>query len=255
MNRSLPSLFVALLMLLPSAFIAEASGRGRGGSASFTSSSASEMHTEKIELEAKPYKLNITRLSLHNSPNVIVNIHPGEGPFLAVTTDAEVFGNIALNVNNAMGTIDISSHGQCQVTQFVVELTVPVSELSCSGEFEINAVIAAVPGFVMNAEGEINGALQINTIPKVAINSEGEINLVLKGSTDSLTCKCEGEGNITAHELQTHDSKLELSGKGTVSVSADRTLKADAEGEWNCSYAGTPAIDFNPSGDCKLRKI
>lgn len=254
MNRSLPSLFVALLILLPSAFIAEASGRGRGVTHS-ASSSALEMHTEKIELEAKPYKLNITKLSLRNSPDIIVNIHPGENPFLAVTTDAEVFGNIASNVNNAMGTIDISNHGQCQVTQFVVELTVPVNELNCSGGFGINAVIAAVPGFVMNAEGEINGALQIDVVPNVAINSEGEINLILKGSTDSLTCKCEGEGNITAHELQTHDVKLELSGEGTVSVFTDRTLKADAEGEWNCSYAGTPAIDFNPSGDCKLQKI
>ena len=255
MNRSLPSLFIALLMLFPSVFVAEASGRGRGGRTSFTSSSASEVHTEKIELEAKPYKLNITRLYLHDSPNVIVNIHPGEGPFLTVTTDAEVFGNIALNVNNAMGTIDISSRTQCRVAQFVVELTVPVNELNCSGGFEINAVIAAVPDFAMNTEGEINGAFQINAVHNVAINSEGESNLVLKGSADSLTCKCEGEGNITAHELQTHDSKLELSGEGTVSVSADRTLKADAEGEWKCSYAGTPAIDFNPSGDCKLRKI
>lgn len=254
MSKPLPSLFIALLMLFPSVFVAEASGRGRGGN-SFTSFNTSEIRTERIELGAQPYKLSIKKLYLRNSPDVIIDIHPGEAHFLAVTTNAGAFNNIALNVNNAMGTIDISSRTPCQVSQFTVELTVPVSELNCSGEFEINAVIAAIQSFAMNVKGEVKGALQIDEIPNVAIDSDGEIKLSLQGTAGNLTCKCEGEGKVTANELHTHDAKLKLSGGGKASVFADRTLKVKAEGEWKCSYTGNPTIDFHQSGDCKLRKI
>ncbi len=160
--------------------------------------------------------------------------------------------NIIINVNNRSHIIDIRSTCQCQVTQFVVAVSVPINTFNCRGAFDVDADIGAVPSFVLNGGGEITGTLQINGIPNVSIDQSGKINMILKGSADNFSCKSSGEGNIRAHELQTHHSKFELSGTGTIGIHADTSLKINASGQWNCNYSGTPFCCF-PS--CWLLQI
>jgi len=235
------SIFLVLMMLTSSVFITNVSGEGT--------------RERKIELEAEPYVLNITNLSLRNSPNIVVHIRPTEIPYVSVTTDANVIDNIIIDINNRSHIIDISSACQYQVAQFIVEVSVPISTFNYRGAFDLDANIEAVPSFALNGGGRIDGTLQINEIPDVNINQAGAINMILKGSVGNFICECNGGGNITAHELQTHNSKFELSGGGTVSIYADTSLKINARGQWNCNYSGTPSIDFHPAGNCKLNRI
>ena len=248
-----------------------------------TNLSVEELTSKKVSLQSSgAYGINIKDLYLSNSPSVELKISPLTSskatPYFIVKSNKSLFNALQMQVDSKNKKISIkmkNKNKQYKVSEFIIEVYAPVKAISCEGEYNVDVTSSSISDFSLQSEGEITGTLNISASNSINIDSEGEVNLKLNGSTDKLKCQLEGEsklklngsaskltyqlegeGTLDAASFKTHDCKLNLEGEGTVSVYADKSFKANAEGEWVCSYAGNPKnVAIDREGESVFKKL
>ncbi len=238
-------------------------------SKSFANLSAEKLTSKKISLQSSSiYGIDIKDLYLINSPSVELKVSPLTSdkdkkttptPYFVVKSNKSLFNALQMKVNSKNKKISIKMKNkgkQYKVSEFVIEVYAPIKAISCEGEFNIDVTSRSISNFSLQSEGEITGTLNINASNSIDIDSEGESKLKLSGSASKVTYQLEGKGTLDAASFKTHNCELDLEGEGSVSVYADKSFKADAEGKWECSYAGNPKnVAIDREGECVFKKL
>jgi hypothetical protein len=88
---------------------------------------------------------------------------------------------------------------------------------------------------------------------QAALDGLGEIHLT--GQVTRQKVDLSGAGDYQAEALQTEDSEVLLSGAGSATVWAEKTLKATVTGAGNIKYKGSPEIEQNNTGLGEIKPL
>ena len=86
----------------------------------------------------------------------------------------------------------------------------------------------------------------------VLVEVKGSGDIVLKGTTNMLTCSIEGSGDIDTYGLQSQDVLVKVEGSGVIKTTVANTLKGSVSGSGNVYYKGDtkkPDISITGSGE------
>jgi len=102
--------------------------------------------------------------------------------------------------------------------------------------------------FTMNLSGGavVDIALDVNAL-EINID-EGGAYLTLNGHADSTNIVVTGGANISALDLQTADTRIHLTGGGTIDIAVSDTLDVAITGAGFIRYRGNPAVTRNITG-------
>ena len=152
---------------------------------------------------------------------------PGATQQVMVRGQENVIDLLNLDVINGVWEIGFV---QCvsNVNGLQVELTLP----------ELTSIALSGAGTV---EAETNAAA-IDTI----LSGAGTIRLT--GETMSQTILLDGSGTVEAFELTTEETSVDLSGQGTVNVTANEELTVNLSGAGTVFYKGDPQLDVQITG-------
>lgn len=140
-----------------------------------------------------------------------------------------------------------------------IEITVPVEEidrvsLAGSGDLvsnftlKTNSLKATLAG-----SGDIKLSLEANDI-EAKLAGSGDIEF--KGKTKNFEASVAGSGDIKAIELQSENSKVNVSGSGNISTNCSELIEARVAGSGDVEYNGNPKkTDTKVVGSGRIKMI
>ncbi len=81
----------------------------------------------------------------------------------------------------------------------------------------------------------------------------GEI--LLTGHVETQKVNLSGAGGYKAEELQSQDAEVLLSGAGSATIWAEKTLKATVTGAGSIKYKGDPTVDEKNTGIGSIKPL
>jgi len=108
--------------------------------------------------------------------------------------------------------------------------------------------------FSLSIAGATNNRamLDVNSL-SVNMSGAGEINL--SGRADIADIDIAGAGRMNALYLQTRETKINMSGVGSVKIDCIENLRVIAAGVGDVEYTGSPAIDISRGGLVTVRNV
>ena len=144
-------------------------------------------------------------------------------------------------------------------TQNTIVITIPyenISGISLSGSGSISAdAILKSDSFTteLSGSGKISAAFQVKKFTG-SLNGSGRMNL--SGKAEIAAIQITGSGSIDGDDLETLETKANVTGSGTCKVHCTEKLVASINGSGTIFYSGNPKIDdakINGSGKVKKR--
>ncbi|WP_027136434.1 head GIN domain-containing protein [Gaetbulibacter saemankumensis] len=102
--------------------------------------------------------------------------------------------------------------------------------------------------------GNIN-VENLNIDSGMFILNSGTANIDISGTSDNLSIRNEGSGDINALEFQVNESSLEIIGSGDCKVNTANYLYVNIEGSGDVYYKGSPEIESQILGSGKIIKV
>ena len=106
--------------------------------------------------------------------------------------------------------------------------------------------------FMLDGAAEGNAELDVESL---FIEISGAGNFKLSGRADKANFSMAGAGELNALSLQTRDSKVDMSGAGTVSVYCTGNLQINADGVGTVEYKGSPSLSLNRDGLVSIKRL
>jgi hypothetical protein len=168
-----------------------------------------------------------------------------QGPDYSVKIDAE---------KNIMELIEVRKEGDELVVGFKnnvnvnptkdvkVYITAPeFRKLEGSGActFTNNDVITG-NAITLGLSGASNANLNVD-VKKLDIEASGASEIELKGKATDFSVDGSGSTSVSAFQLMTENTSIDISGAGDAEVFASKSLKADLSGAGSVQYKGNPA--------------
>ena len=144
---------------------------------------------------------------------------PG-APALSITTDRNLLDHITAKVTD--GKLSIRTNERMRPTHGV---KVMISSQALTG-------------------ARLRGATDFRASklspPNFFIESDGASDVILAGTTDNLTARVRGAGDLNAEALQAKDVEISLMGAADAKVTATESLSASIKGAGDIRYSGNP---------------
>jgi hypothetical protein len=123
------------------------------------------------------------------------------------------------------------------------------TSISVSGSSDIvgQNKISGSEDLSLDASGSGNIEMELDA-PKVTAGISGSGTIKLKGQTKDLSLDLSGVGHAYCYDLQSENTRVDISGAGSAQVSASVKLDVDVSGAGNVNYKGNPAISQQISG-------
>lgn len=181
------------------------------------------------------------------------------GSFSGLNTE----GNVKVHITYAP-EISVKLMGYANlIPEFVTEVKNNILYLHYRDRLNVKhdniEVFLTMPGFtaintsgssVIAAEGNFDQAAQLSILSsgnsEISIDNMTVENYIVSGS---------GNCNIATVAVNAKTAKIEISGNGTVSLSASEKLDVSISGSGTVSYKGDPAVTTDISGNGKLIKL
>ena len=129
---------------------------------------------------------------------------------------------------------DIDVSGACDV----------IGENAITGNSELS----------MHTSGSGNIQMEVN-IPKLSTEVSGNGNISLKGKVTDFSATVSGSGDIRCFDLETENTRLDLSGSSDAEVNANKSLNVDASGSSQVKYKGNASVSQDISGSGSVKKV
>ncbi|WP_295117261.1 head GIN domain-containing protein [uncultured Chitinophaga sp.] len=105
----------------------------------------------------------------------------------------------------------------------------------------------------VSLSGSLESDLDVET-DRLEVNHSGSGNLKFKGKATKSEISLSGSSTIDAHDLNTSESEVAISGSGNVRVHADKKLEVSVSGSGNVKYSGNAVVSQSVSGRGTIRK-
>jgi hypothetical protein len=105
---------------------------------------------------------------------------------------------------------------------------------------------------------KVSGAGELHLdvfMESLEVSLSGAAKVLMKGETKKQAIKITGTGQYDALNLKSQETKISISGSGTVSVDVSNTLDVGISGAGNVQYEGSPKVTNKISGTGTVKKI
>jgi hypothetical protein len=174
----------------------------------------------------------------------------GDVPGLSVTADDNVLPFLETHTSGRKLIIRNRSGYSIQ-TQVPISytLTVPrLEKLSVSGAGSVKSDRLMGDNLAVRLSGAANATLREVHFKTLTVSLSGAGRAALSGSSDQLTARISGSGEIDAGNLKTRTTEVRVSGAGNAGVWATDALNVRVSGAGNVKYKGEPKIEKKVSG-------
>lgn len=149
--------------------------------------------------------------------------------------------DVNLNITNQAGKLSISrAENKNQVKVYINCIKLKAihvlgsSDVSTSNEIQTEEMKLSLTG-----SGDLSVKLKANNV-NVVLAGSGDINL--EGTTNDIEAKVTGSGDLSASKLIAQNVKVEVTGSGSATVNASKSLDAIVAGSGDIKYVGNPII-------------
>jgi carbon monoxide dehydrogenase subunit G len=111
----------------------------------------------------------------------------------------------------------------------------------------------SVDELTVSASGASKITLEVNG-RKLTGDASGASTLDLKGEVGNLDIEASGASHLKAFDLTAGDAIIDVSGASGASVTANKTLKAEASGASHINYKGNASVSPDVSGASSIKK-
>jgi len=108
--------------------------------------------------------------------------------------------------------------------------------------------------FSLSLAGATNNRAILD-VDNLSVNMSGAGDINLSGRADIADIDIAGAGRMNALDLQTRDTRINMSGVGSVKIDCIESLRVIAAGVGDVEYTGSPAIDISRGGLVTVRNV
>jgi len=135
----------------------------------------------------------------------------------------------------------------------VSTLNLEYLSISGAGTITTHDTITA-DSFALRLDGAGEGRIKLD-VDSLFVDVSGAGEYELSGSADRADINMSGAGSLDALQLKTRESKIDLSGVGTVSIDCSEKLRIVAAGVGSVEYRGSPSIEMDKGGLVNVTKV
>lgn len=138
----------------------------------------------------------------------------------------------------------------------IVYVSAPVfKDIEVAGASKIisDNAIAGNDGLKIDASGASKISLELSG-GSIGGDVSGASNIDLKGQVAKFDFGASGASHIDAYDLAADDAVVDVSGASGISITANKTLKAEASGASHVRYKGNASVNSNTSGASSVSK-
>ena len=107
--------------------------------------------------------------------------------------------------------------------------------------------------FTINGSGAANISISLE-VETLDIELSGAGDFTLSGNAHTVNIIASGAAEVSADDLQTSNTNIELSGAGHIDIAVSDHLSVDISGAGHVRYTGNPTIDQSISGAGRLEQ-
>lgn len=184
------------------------------------------------------------------STSDISSVEKTLAPYLQITAPSDFF-TAGFTIDYSGNTITLSSAVKTSFKGkgILFDLYANVTSLNVEGGISCALDLSRSENFDLTVSGAINlTCLSDFVLKRFTTSLSGTGNLVLSGSVTSLNYAISGTASINGEKFSAQDAVVNLSGVGTVSVRAEKTLDVTFSGSGVITYYGNPEITKNLTG-------
>jgi len=189
---------------------------------------------------------SFNKIDISGAYEVLIN--QGNDERLTIEADENLLEIIETEVRN--NTLYISSKqaiGNAEALKLYITAVnledIDVSgavKLSNKGTFEAKKLAIEVSGA---------GVIDVDVaVENLLIDMSGASETNLKGSSDNFEISISGAGELTAKKFRTENTTIDISGAGSATVFANKTLNVSVSGAGSIEYKGSPKLTKDISG-------
>lgn len=206
------------------------------------------------QLSSSTYELNITEMRFQEAGNII--LRESDNKKISVSTDNNIMDNINIDVDDVHKKINITSanSNKYKFTEFVIEVSAPITGVKAGGAFKFDAEIKDMDGFSFTSSGASDGKFSVNNVRKTVFDLKGACDLEISGNADVFKADISGAGDVKADKLKTRECEAKISGSGNLEIYTSEILKVNVQGSGNVIYDGDPSkVEKNIMGSGSVK--
>ncbi len=184
-----------------------------------------------------------------------VLINQGADEKFQIEADENLIELIETEVRN--NTLYISSKqpiGNAEALKLYIT-TVNLEDIDVSGAIELSNKGTFEAKYL---EIEVSGAADINLdvdIENLTMEMSGASETTLTGTADNFEIELSGAGELDAKKLKTRNTSIDISGAGSATVFAKKTLDVTVSGAGSVRYKGSPKVKQDISGAGSVEEL
>ena len=196
---------------------------------------------------------NFNQVELQGIGNLTIQQTGSES--LTIEAEDNIIPYLKTEVKNNRLTLSIEPGVGISTTKPInYELTVKdLSDLKLTGSGMINVESINTNNLKITTtgSGNVSANTDTNTL-EVVLGGSGDAKM--DGKADSQDVNITGSSRYQAENLQSRETKVDISGSGSATLNVSDTLDARIAGSGSVEYAGNPTVSKQISGSGELRK-
>tara|TARA_B100000809_G_C15109774_1_gene520132 strand:+ start:583 stop:1284 length:702 start_codon:yes stop_codon:yes gene_type:complete len=196
---------------------------------------------------------SFNRIDISGGYEVLVN--QGADELLEIEADENLLELIETEVRN--NTLFISSThpiGGSESLKLYIT-TVKLVDIDVSGAIELsNKGTFKSENLNIDVSGAADIDLDVN-VENLTMDMSGASETTLTGEADNFEIKLSGAGELEAEKLKTRNTSIDISGAGSATVFAKKTLDISVSGAASVKYKGSPKVTQNISGASSVTQL
>lgn len=177
-----------------------------------------------------------------------IELTQGDGYAVSVETDANLHDRIEVYVADGLLHVETQGDLRSPTRMRLFIRSEQFARISLSGANELSATTPLYgEALTLKLSGAVSVELAVDYDELVA-DISGAGSLYLKGKATNTEFSVSGVGSISAYDLLSTLSVVEVSGTGSAKVHAVEALSASVSGMGSIRYQGDPAVRRNLSG-------
>ena len=162
----------------------------------------------------------------------------GEPQSVKIETDDNLMEKVTTEVHNGVLEIGTKGGNINNPTKMVAYITAKdLTSIELSGVSKFTATNKLVtPKLKLDLSGVTTVTLNTNA-SNVTCDLSGTAKLDIEGSGDQLSADLSGTAKLTASKFEIKDAKVDVSGVGSATINATKSVSLDASGASKISYA------------------
>lgn len=190
------------------------------------------------------YDLYLRGLIFLSGDDVTLTVKPADGPARVEVDCAKTLVSkygLAATIEGHEIRIEADALYTLRTDSFHVTVYAPCKSIYVEGAYDLDIDATGVNEFSLKISGAAEGGVENIDAKSVSCDIAGAANISLSGSTEELTCRINGAGEVDAKDLTAHDAMLQINGAGDITATATLSLDASINGAGKIGYYGRPA--------------